>query len=430
MFYTKALLIVLTGISLCMAHISGVVTDSTGVKIVGAIVRLEKGGQTDTTKSDGSFILTFDTTDISNHIKAQSVTLFANIQNGILYIKVGEKAALQITTFDLTGKVISTVHQSMDVGIHFIGLPYRGAGIYLYKVKAGTNEVVLKGNSISRVSSVSSGSSQALTSSNSLTRQAKIGTAIDDVIDVTKDGYLNYRAVAYKSDTTGVAIKMIASAGTVTDIDGNVYQTVKIGNQVWMAENLRVTKYNDSSAIALDTSTAAWASDTTPRYCFYEKTADSIRNYGVLYNWYVVSVLNTKKIAPPGWHVPTDAEWTTLEKFMVLNSYNWDGTKDTLQYNKIAKSLAAKADWSTHTGAGAIGKDLSTNNRSGFTALPSGCRGSDGTFSGQNSNGGWWSTTEDDATRVWYRILNYGNDYLYRNYYYKSGGLSVRLVKD
>src|SRR4030043_168747 len=129
-------------------------------------------------------------------------------------------------------------------------------------------------------------------------------------------------------------------SGTVTDADGNVYQTVKIGNQVWTVENLRTTKYDDGSAIPLVTDSAAWAALTTPGFCYYNNTtnADNIKKFGALYNWHAV---NTKKLAPKGWHVPTEAEWITLENYLIANGYNWDGTKTE---NKIAKSMAAKTD--------------------------------------------------------------------------------------
>lgn len=158
-------------------------------------------------------------------------------------------------------------------------------------------------------------------------------------------------------------------AGTVTDIDGNVYHAIKIGNQVWTVENLSVTKYNDGSLIPLDTSAVTWDSAKTLKYCFNENTtnAESIKKYGALYNWYVVSPVNSKKIAPTGWHVPTDAEWDTMRNYLITNGYNWNGTtSDTAQYNKIAKSLASKTDWLVDTTTGAIGNDLSTNNQSGF----------------------------------------------------------------
>ena len=132
-------------------------------------------------------------------------------------------------------------------------------------------------------------------------------------------------------------------AGTITDFDGNGYQAVKIGNQVWTVENLRTTKYNDGTAIPYVTDSAAWVNLTTPGYCYFNNmvNADSIRKFGALYNWYAV---DTKKLAPAGWHVPTDAEWDTLENYLIANGYNWDGTTDS---NKIAKSLAAKTDWYT-----------------------------------------------------------------------------------
>lgn len=224
--------------------------------------------------------------------------------------------------------------------------------------------------------------------------------------------------------------------GTVTDIDGNVYKTVKIGNQEWTVDNLRVTKYNDGSAITKITSDTAWNSckyTEIPAYCYYDNTtyADSIKKYGALYNGYVVSPANPKKIAPTGWHVPTDAEWSIMEKYLVLNGYNWDGSTDIANDNKIAKSLAAKTDWRTYsTIEVTIGSDLTKNNSSGFSALPGGYRDSGYMFYGQNSYGYWWSVTEGDASSAYYRNLNYVSAGLYRGSTYKSFGYSVRLVRD
>ena len=100
----------------------------------------------------------------------------------------------------------------------------------------------------------------------------KVTTTINDVIAVIKDGYLNYRCVMYNSDTTGVEIKMIVCADTVRDIDGNLYQAVRIGNQVWTVENLRVTKYNDGTAILNVTDSGAWFNIATQAYCYYKNT--------------------------------------------------------------------------------------------------------------------------------------------------------------
>jgi uncharacterized protein (TIGR02145 family) len=204
-----------------------------------------------------------------------------------------------------------------------------------------------------------------------------------------------------------------------------------------MAENLRTTKYNDGSAIPLVTDSAAWcriydSSLTTPAYCYYKNTtnSDSIKKFGALYNWYIVSPANFKKIAPTGWHVPTYDDWIELERYLIANGYNWDGTTGTTTGNKIAKSMAAKTDWVESIGPGAIGNDLSTNNRSGFSALPGGFRDSDGSFYDQSHSGSWWSAMEDGAADACTRHLYYANGYLYGGSYAKSYGFSVRLIRD
>ncbi len=217
--------------------------------------------------------------------------------------------------------------------------------------------------------------------------------------------------------------------GTVTDIDGNVYKTIKIGKQWWMAENLRVEHYYDGTQIQQVTGNYAWSTLETPRYCYYNNTtnADSIKRYGAIYNWHAVE---TGKLAPTGWHVPTEEDWIELEEYLVLNGYNYDGTTDTIGYNKIAKALAAKIDWCPDTTSGAIGNDLTKNNSSGFSALPGGFRRHNGEFVGVGYYGHWWSATEYNESLSYCCGLNY-NFWLFGRYYdFTTYGYSVRCVKD
>ena len=208
------------------------------------------------------------------------------------------------------------------------------------------------------------------------------------------------------------------------DIEGNVYNTVKIGDQEWMAENLKVTKYNDGSDIPLVEGNNKWKNIKTPAYCWYNNDIANKEKYGALYNWYAV---DTKKLSPIGWHIPTNEEWDVLQNYLILNKYN---SSRTIKKNKIAKSLASKTDWRLSTKPGVIGNNLTKNNRSGFSALPGGCRYSDDCFGDQSCNGYWWSATEDGATYAYYRNLFYDYVYLYRSSIYKSGGFSVRLLRD
>ena len=212
--------------------------------------------------------------------------------------------------------------------------------------------------------------------------------------------------------------------------NGDTYNTIRIGSQTWMVENLKTTKYNDGTDIPLETDSATWANLATPGYCWYNNDIANKEKYGALYNWYVVNPANSKKIAPTGWSVPSDNDWTILENYLVANGYNWDGTTTG---NKIAKAMAAKTDWVTNSNSGAIGNDLSLNNRSGFSALPGGVRdqsfGAD--FNHFTLRGNWWSTTEYNVTISWYINLDNESGDLYRgNYYDKHSGFSVRLVRD
>lgn len=210
---------------------------------------------------------------------------------------------------------------------------------------------------------------------------------------------------------------------TVTDIDGNNYHTVTIGTQVWMLENLKTTKYNDGTSIPNVTDKAAWTNLTTPGYCWYNNAIDNKIIYGALYNWHTV---NTGKLAPLGWHVPTDAEWTTLTDFLTNNGYGYGGNG-----SDIAKSLAATSGWGTFSTLGTIGNEQSGNNSTGFSALPGGyCDFSTGNFSGLLNSGYWWSSTAyaENSSRI--RNLNYNHTTVAPDGYNMRYGFSVRCVKD
>ncbi len=192
------------------------------------------------------------------------------------------------------------------------------------------------------------------------------------------------------------------------DIDGNVYDTVIIGTQIWMVQNLKTTRYNDGAFIATNLSNAEWEAAITGAYAIYNNNATNDSIYGKLYNWYAV---NTGKLAPTGWHVPTDAEWTTLITFL--------GGETSAGGLMKATGISL---WNTpNTGA---------TNVSGFTGLPAGGRGYTGLFGYIGGYGYFWSSTVTGAGFAWYRNLNYNNSNAYRDNFNKQNGFSVRCVRD
>ncbi len=214
------------------------------------------------------------------------------------------------------------------------------------------------------------------------------------------------------------------SAGTVKDADGNKYNTVKIGSQVWTVENLKTTKYNDGTEMTNVTSDTQWGDLTTGAYCQYDNLESNVATYGQLYNWYAV---NTGKLAPTGWHVPTDNDWTILENYLIANGYNYDGTKNE---NKIAKSLCAKTNWALSSETGTPGAAPENNNSTSFTALPGGSRNDSGVFGKIGGYGGWWSSLEVGEDYAYYQYLLYGYEDLGKGDHGKKCGFSVRLIRD
>ena len=225
---------------------------------------------------------------------------------------------------------------------------------------------------------------------------------------------------------------------SVTDVDGNRYKVVTIGNQIWMAENLRAIHYVDGTPIQKVTDNTAWINLgdnlTDKAYCWYDNDSISYSStYGALYTYAAAtngdnSGSNVQGVCPDGWHLPSNTEWQELDDYLIANGYNWDGTTST---NKIAKSLAAKSGWVSGFSEGDVGYDQPSNNSTGFSALPGGTRhDADGTFSGAGYYSSWWTSTVYGGNGAYYYTLGYYRPDSYGGEDFKSNGYSVRCIMD
>ncbi len=194
---------------------------------------------------------------------------------------------------------------------------------------------------------------------------------------------------------------------TVTDIDGNTYITIKIGNQWWMAENLKVTRYRNGDAIPNVTEKRDWANLKTGAYCSYENEREHSVTYGYLYNWFTIN--DQRGLAPQGWHVPSDAEWRQLSDYLGENA----GGK--------MKQVGTSHWQSSNEGA---------SNESRFSALPGGYRDNYGNSNNIGNNAYFWSSEEHYRSYAWHRYLSYDDSILDRSSYNKKCGFSVRCVRD
>ena len=186
--------------------------------------------------------------------------------------------------------------------------------------------------------------------------------------------------------------------------------SVTICNQVWSTKNLDVTTYRNGDAIPQVTDSVQWANLTTGAWCYYNNDPAMGIIYGKLYNWYAVN--DPRGLAPQGWHVPSDAEWLSLETCLGGPAVAGGAMKET-----------GTSHWlNPNTGA---------NNSSGFLGLPGGSRFNNGTsFSSVGYYGDWWSSTEEGTTYAWNRFLYYSGSIVSRSFYYKSYGFSVRCLRD
>jgi uncharacterized protein (TIGR02145 family) len=190
-------------------------------------------------------------------------------------------------------------------------------------------------------------------------------------------------------DTVFARIKA-DNANKIKDIDGNIYSTVRMGNKIWMAENIRTTKYNDGTAISELRDSAEWVKLKKPGYSWYDNDSSAYKNlYGALYNGYII---NKDKLCPEGWHVPSESDWQTLTYYL--------GNKEVAA---VKLREIGNKHWSFQSSSWAT-------NESGFTALPGGFRDDEGKFKGVGVTGDWWSSTKaDNGSRVDYIEVTFDN---------------------
>ena len=205
------------------------------------------------------------------------------------------------------------------------------------------------------------------------------------------------------------------------------YRWINYGTQDWTVENAEIETYRDGTPIPQVTE-FHWGSLTYGAWCYWNNDPKKPK----VYNWYAVAGIHdrdpntpNKEFAPEGWHVPSDAEWTTLEEHLIANGYNYDGTTTG---NKIAKSMASTTGWESSTRPGGAGNDQNLNNSSGFNAFPKGYVHSQGAPYGEGNNAKFWSSTELSNDNAYYRTIN-NNIYLQRLNDRKRYGFSVRFVR-
>ncbi len=224
--------------------------------------------------------------------------------------------------------------------------------------------------------------------------------------------YVRAYAINFIGTSYGETVSFNTAAGgnpgTVTDIDGNIYNTIQIGNQIWMKENLKTTRYRNGDAIPYASDATAWGLLTSGGYCYYDNLQSNFNTYGGLYNWLAAS--DSRNIAPQGWHVPAFSEWQTLINYLGGTSVAGGKIKET-----------GTAHWLAPNPAG---------NSSDFTALGSGLRDQAGNYFAMYYTAYWWSVTDGGSGYSWGAVVNNNDETFYTTAYLQQLGFPIRCVKD
>lgn len=215
-----------------------------------------------------------------------------------------------------------------------------------------------------------------------------------------------------KAKSSSLKLKDNEKQVSLIETGGKNFKTVKIGKQIWMAENMNESTYRNGDSIPQVQDAVKWCELGTGAFCYYENKAANGAKYGKLYNWYAVN--DPRGLAPKGWHIPNDAEWKQLTDY--LGGENEAGTK-----------LKSNSGWNEYEG-----KNGNGNNSSGFAGLPGGFRDFFGPFHSMGCCSSWWSSTEENmnSRNGIFRFLSYNCKNVFKDNFTKRRGISVRCIKD
>lgn len=240
-----------------------------------------------------------------------------------------------------------------------------------------------------------------------------------DITELTMADVYHFRIKAENSLGTTFGNDMTLRT-LLADAEGQTYNTVDIGTQVWMRENLRTSRYQNGDLVL--TTTVSSLDITGENMPKYQWPCTNVEN-GRYYTYYTIT--DSRGVCPTGWHVPSDNEWTALTDYLSNNGYGFEGNA-----KNIAKSLAATSGYDADPTAGNVGNDQASNNSSGFTGLSTGGRYSNGVLGFVGQHGIWWTSTESSATFALFRCIGYIPAEVFRGIFSQSYGLPVRCLKD
>ena len=406
---------------------------------------------------DTTAILIVGNSSISEH-NATALGLSQNTPNPFhgttqVSIAVAESGPLSLEVLDINGRLtVARNFTLIDRGTHQFSIQLSTPQIYLLTALQNGNafsiKMINKGNSgIDKIEyeGVVSDKNIEVKTKNNAKGIMNHPFSSGDSMSYKGDAFINNQEfesdIIVQTQTTSEVVTLIFEVdmtedgqpcqgmATLTDIDGNTYNTVKIGNQCWMKENLRTTRYPNCTTISQGSTTS-----TTVAYWYYPDNNSANKNrYGLLYNWQAVTQgvsdsINPSRvqgICPPGWHVPSIAEWTQLIDYVSSQVQYECGNNHTF----IAKALADTTRWTSAPNECSIGNDLSLNNATGFSALPAGKLFSGG-FGHLGGEANFWSATQYDSTGAFYRYMPGSLPFLFQHIDNIYLGISVRCIRN